>query len=265
MDDIQFQKLLDYLGYSWPGYRRVKKGVKKRIRRHMQRLGCGNIAAYLNTLAQQADSRRECELLMTVSISRFFRDRPLWEMLENQWLPDMVAGNLLPMKVWSAGCACGEEVYSFKIIWERARKRLGLLPELEVLATDRHPQYIGRAQSGIYNRSSLREVAAETAVDFFERRKGSKQVMVKEELKSSIRWQIRNLFDNPPESVFNLIFLRNNILTYCRQKDQIRVLPGIIEHLEPGGLLIVGCHEILPPGFGSLIPTAELPYVFRRE
>lgn len=265
MDDIQFQKLLDYLGYSWPGYRRVKKGVKKRIRRHMQRLGCKHVDPYIGLLAQQADRRQECELLMTVSISRFFRDPLLWTMIEHQWLPAMITKNPLSVRVWSAGCACGEEVYSFRIIWERVRKRFELLPELEFLATDRHPHYIERAQSGIYNRGSLREVAAETAADFFERRKGSKQFVIKAELKRNIRWQIRNLFDNPPESIFNMIFLRNNILTYCRQKDQIRVLHDIIGHLEPEGLLIIGRNEILPSGFETLIPTAELPYVYKKK
>ncbi|UCD79889.1 MAG: hypothetical protein JSW26_00200 [Desulfobacterales bacterium] len=264
MDDIQFQKLLDFLGYSWPGYRKVRKAVKKRIRRHMQRLGCVDINAYLNILAHRTDSRQECELLMTVSISRFFRDRPLWEMLEHRWLPDIIAKNPTSMRVWSAGCACGEEVYSFKIIWENVRKKLGSLPPLEVLASDRHPQYIGRAQSGIYNRSSLREVAAEVAVVFFERRKGSKQIVIKDDLKSNIRWEIRHLLGDPPESVFQLIFLRNNILTYCRQKNQIRALIGIVERLESGGLFIIGCRESLPSGVVNLVPTAELPYVFQK-
>jgi chemotaxis protein methyltransferase CheR len=265
MDDIQFQKLLDYLGYSWAGYRKVRKGVKKRIRRHMQRLGCGDINVYLNILAHRTDSRQECELLMTVSISRFFRDRPLWEMLEHRWIPDIISKNPMSMTVWSAGCACGEEVYSFKMIWEHLKKRLGSLPPLEVLATDRHPQYIGRAQRGIYNRSSLREVDAATAAAFFERRKGSKQFVIKDELKSSIRWEIRHLLHDPPDSVFNLIFLRNNILTYCRQKDQIRALEGIIDHLQPAGLLIIGCREVLPFEVGTLVPTAEFPYVFLKK
>jgi chemotaxis protein methyltransferase CheR len=265
MDDRQFQKLLDYLGYSWAGYRKVRKGVKKRIRRHMQRLGCGDINTYLNIMTHQADSRQECELLMTVAISRFFRDRPLWEMLEHRWLPEMIAENIMPLSVWSAGCGCGEEVYSFKIIWEQLKKRFELLPPLEVLATDRHPQYIGRAQSGIYNRSSLREAAAEEAAAFFERRKASKQFVIKEELKSNIRWEIRHLLDDPPERVFNLIFLRNNILTYCCQKDQIRALSEIIKHLEPGGLFIIGLHETLPIEVGNLVPTPEIPYVYKKK
>ena len=84
MDDAQFRKLLEFLRYSRAGYRRVRKGVKKRIHRHMQQLGCRDITAYLNLLENQTDYRYECELLMTVSISRFFRDRRLWQMLESQ-------------------------------------------------------------------------------------------------------------------------------------------------------------------------------------
>lgn len=265
MDDRQFQMLLDYLGYSWTGYRKVRKGVKKRIRGHMQRLGCGDINTYIDILAHQDDSRQECELLMTVAISRFFRDRSLWEMLEHRWLPEMIADNVMPLTVWSAGCGCGEEVYSFIIIWEQLKKRLESLPPLEVLATDRNPQYIGRARSGIYNRSSLREATAEEVAAFFERRKGSKQFVIKEELKSNISWEIRHLLDDPPDRIFNLILLRNNILTYCRQKDQIRALSEITMHLEPGGLFIIGFHETLPFEAAALTPTAEFPYVFRRN
>ncbi len=116
MDDDQFRKLLEYLDYSWRGYRKVRKGVKKRIRRHMQQLYCRDISAYLKVLERQPVRRQECELLMTVSISRFFRDRRLWEMLENRWLPDIIAKNLKALKVWSAGCGCGQEPYSFKIV-----------------------------------------------------------------------------------------------------------------------------------------------------
>ncbi len=264
MDDIQFQKLLDFLGYSWAGYRKVRKGVKKRIRRHMQRLGCRDVTAYLILLDHQAASRHECELLMTVSISRFFRDRCLWQMLEYRWLPDIIAREPLQINVWSAGCACGEEVYSFKIVWERLKTRFESLPMLELLATDRHPQYIGRARSGIYNRSSLREVAADVRTGFFESRKGSKQFAIKEELKSDIRWEVGHLPTEPSGSVFDVIFLRNNILTYCRRESQIRALSSILNCLAAGGLFITGCHEGLPFKTGELVPLAELSYVFQK-
>jgi chemotaxis protein methyltransferase CheR len=264
MDDHQFQILLEYLQYSWSGYRRVRRGVKKRIQRHMQQLGCRNMTDYLKVLDLEPSTRHECEFLMTVSISRFLRDRRLWEMLERRWLPGMIANVPAALKVWSAGCACGEEVYSFKIIWEQLGRQFNNMPALDLLATDRHPQYLERARSGIYNRSSLREVAPDWRQLYFKSRQGSRQYVIKDHLKSRIRWEIHHLSTEPPGEDFNIICLRNNVLTYYRQEARKKALAGILNHLSPDGLLIIGCHETLPFQRQSLRPMAELSYVFKK-
>jgi chemotaxis methyl-accepting protein methylase len=123
MNDEQFRQLLDYFQYSWAGYRKVRKGVKKRISRHMQELQCSNIAPYLNLIEVDDKLRLECERRMTVSISRFFRDRKLWLDLESEILPRLIESEKENLKVWSAGCARGEEIYSFKLVWERLKTR----------------------------------------------------------------------------------------------------------------------------------------------
>ena len=265
MDDDQFRKLLEYLDYSWSGYRKVRKGVKKRIRRHMQQLHCRDISAYLEVLDRQPDRRRNCELLMTVSISRFFRDRRLWEILENRWLPHIIARNPLKVKVWSAGCGCGQEPYSFKIVWEHLKKDFESLPQLEVVATDRHPRYLEHALSGVYSLSSLKEVAVEDRAVFFENRKGAKLFGIRDELKSDVHWKIHHLLTDPPGADFNVIFLRNNILTYCRQEAQKKVVINVLNCLAPGGLFIIGCHETLPYKTDRLFPLDRFAYVFCRK
>ncbi len=265
MDDNQFRALLDYLGYSWSGYRKVRKGVKKRIHRHMRRLECRDVYTYLNLLAHQTETRHECELLMTVSISRFFRDRHMWQMLENSWLPAILARNPPQFGVWSAGCACGEEVYSFKMAWAHLRRDFNLLPPLEILATDRNPRHIDRARCGIYNRSSLREVSAEDRATFFESRKGAKQFVIKNGYKRDITWQVRNLLTELPRQHFQIIFLRNNILTYCCQEVQLKAMLRISDRLVPRGLLILGCHERLPLKTAELTPLDGFPYVYRKN
>jgi chemotaxis protein methyltransferase CheR len=223
------------------------------------------MTAYLKLLKVQAGSRHECELLMTVPISRFFRDRQLWLMLESRWLPDIIAGDFFTVAVWSAGCACGEEVYSLKIIWQQLNNRFDSLPQLEILATDRHPQRIERARSGIYSRSSLREVASGLCNRYFDRVRGSKQFAIKEELKSNIHWEIRDLMTDPPGSAFQIIFLRNNLLTYCRAEDQVSAINSILNCLAPGGLFIIGCREGLPFETSELGPLAECPYVYKKD
>ena len=74
-----------------------------------------------------------------------------------------------------------------------------------------------------------------------------------------------DLLAEPSGSVFHVIFLRNNILTYCRQEDQISALEVILNCLAPGGLFIIGCHETLPFETGELVPMAECPYVYMKK
>ncbi len=265
MDDCQFRKLLEYLDYSWSGYRKVRKGVKKRIQRHMQQLYCRDISAYLMILERQPARRQECELLMTVSISRFFRDRLLWEMLEKRWLPHIIAGKPLEMRVWSAGCGCGQEPYSFKIVWEHLKKHFDFLPRLVVMATDRHPRYLEHALSGVYSLSSLKEVAVEDRAAFFENRQGAKQFVIRDELKSDVHWKIHHVLTDTPDTDFNLIFLRNNVLTYCRQEARKKAVISVLNSMTPGGLFIIGCHETLPFKTDRLISMDSFPYVFYRK
>ena len=84
MHDQEFRQIIDFFQLSWPGYRKVSKGVKKRIGRHMQELGCRSVDAYLDRLSVRLEDKARCQQLLTVSISRFFRDRRLWEIMENR-------------------------------------------------------------------------------------------------------------------------------------------------------------------------------------
>jgi len=144
--DDSFRQLLEFFDLSWSGYRKVRKGVKKRIHRHMQQMGCRHISDYLAVLEKDRTCRRMCEQLLTVSISRFFRDWRLWEILAQDLLPEMVAHYPKRLTVWSAGCASGEEAYSFKIVWEQLKQKTGPLPDLYLLATDTNSETLARAR-----------------------------------------------------------------------------------------------------------------------
>ncbi len=263
MDDDQLRRLLAYLDYSWSGYRKVRKGIKKRIHRHMQQLNCRNISAYLRVLEQHPDRKQECELLMTVSISRFFRDRKFWQMLEKSWLPAIIAENPSEINVWSAGCGCGQEPYSFKVIWERLKQHSESMPQLKLVATDKNPQYLENAMGGIYSLGSLKEVDPGDRAAHFDRLIGAKnQFVIKDELKSDICWKIHDLNNKPPGRDFVIIFMRNNILTYYRPQQQKTTVNRILRCLRAGGLFIIGCHEALPFETDQLNPIDRFPYIF---
>jgi chemotaxis protein methyltransferase CheR len=265
MDDDQFRQLLDWFDFSWSGYRKVRKGVKKRISRHMQELKCTNIDAYLNLMNQSAELRQECEKRMTVSISRFFRDRQLWQGLEDDLLPRMIESKMKVLRVWSAGCARGEEVYSFKIVWDRLNKKYEQLPEIEIVATDIHPGYIKKARTGVYSKSSLKEVRPQIREHYFDIRKSGNRFDIKAAFKKGIDWQVQDIFSDPPGAAFDIIFLRSNLLTYYKAHLKIEGLKSVLKALAPDGWLIVGSHEKLPSAVSNMQRHHSIPWAYRQD
>ena len=132
------------------------------------------------------------------------------------------------------------------------------------MATDRHPRYLEYARNGVYNFSSLKAVGIQDRAAFFESRKDAKEFAVKADLKSDVHWKVHHLLTDPPGKNYNLIFLRNNVLTYCRREAQKKAVISILNCLAPGGLFIIGCHETLPLETDRLISMDRFPYVFRR-
>jgi chemotaxis protein methyltransferase CheR len=264
MDDDQFRQLLDWFDFSWSGYRKVRKGVKKRISRHMQELECSNISGYLDLLNKSPEMRQECEKRMTVSISRFFRDRKLWHDLEDDVLPCMIEREKKTLRVWSAGCARGEEVYSFRIIWDRLSKKCKQLPEIEIMATDINPVYIDKARAGVYAKSSMKEVPREVREQYFDIRKSGNRFDIKAAFKRHIEWKVQDVFSDCPGSEFDIIFLRNNLLTYYREDQKRKGLESVLKALAPGGWLIVGSHEKLPSGVSNMHLHISIPWAYRQ-
>ncbi len=265
MEDDQFRQLLDRLNFAWPGYRKVRKGVKKRISRHMQELNCPNMKTYLDLLEQSEAVRKECEMRMTVSISRFFRDRKLWVDLEEDILPRMIETHPKRLQVWSAGCARGEEVYSFRIVWQRLKQAYEHLPGLNITGTDKHPVYIEKARAGVYSKSSLKEVPPEMREHYFDIRKSGHRFDVKAFVKAGIDWKVQNIFAEPPGSGFDIIFLRNNLLTYYKDPLKEEGLNRVVKALAPDGWMIVGSHEKMPAAASNFRRHHSIPWAYRQE
>jgi len=264
MDDRHFRQLLDHFGYSWNGYRRVRKGVKRRISRHMQQVGCRNAQEYLNRLDTDSGLRRQFESLMSVSVSRFFRDQVLWKLMEDHVVPEIIRENREKVRFLSAGCACGEEVYSFKIVWDMVHARLGCMPELEIVATDINPDYLRRAQKGRYSKSSLREVLLELRDIYFVYSRTDGLYRIAPSMTAGISWKVQNLVKGSLQGNFQVIFLRNGILTYYKDELRETMFRKILGSLSKGGFLIVGSHENLPVETRDLFPFRGQRYVFRK-
>ena len=261
LGDNEFRYLLDHLDRPWTGYRKVRKGVKKRLRHHMQSLGCKSVEAYLRKLQELPDERQLCEHYLLVTISRFFRDRELWHDLKIRLLPCLFEIFSPPVRIWSAGCACGEEPYSLAMIL----KDLHDPPAVTLLATDIQSVCLDRARQGIYNRSSLKELPGQMRQAYFDSLPGGRGFRIRRDRLPPVRWQRRHLLDSPPAGLFHLIMLRNNLLTYYQGPRLGSAFDRILGVLAPGGYLVVGSHEKPPRSRFRLQRDERCPWVYRRE
>lgn len=260
LSDPEFSRILQKFDLSWEGYRRVRKGIRKRLRRKWIELGLTRVEDFLAALDADPALAAECRRLLTVSVSRFFRDRELWHALAQDILPSLAGQDQI--RAWSAGCARGEEVYSLKIVHDQWRQRTGSVPGLEILATDLNPLYLDQARAGVYGQGSLREVPEEVRGEYFEKLPGRKQYRVAEFLREGLVWQEHDLLSDPPPGRFNLVLVRNNVLTYESPATRVQVLDRVMAGLLPGGGLIIGAKEELPKQRPDLRPWPGLGYVF---
>lgn len=218
----------------------------------MESLGCSSIEEYLDVLDENPAEQETLLFYLRITISRFFRDRKLWISLADSVFPFLLEQNDA-LKIWCAGCCCGEEVYSLNILHQA---HWASCSSIEILATDANDACLERAQKGIFQKSSLREVGPTMLSTCFHPSVHRNEFAINQTLKNGITWKNHDFFSALPDRGFHAVFLRNNLLTYHSLGVQSNVLNRILQSLLPGGFLVIGSHEILPPQTFNLVPTA---------
>jgi len=226
--------------------------VCRRLRRRCDELALPDLDAYRAYLETHPDEWKTLEALTPITISRFFRDRAVWAVLEREVLPALAADRD-PLSAWSAGCASGEEPYSLALLWRHP---------LSILATDVDPVMLRRAAEATYEVSSLKELP----VDARERleRRGDAYV-VPPEIRRAVVFDRHDLRDPPPGGKFDLVLCRNVAFTYFDDASQQRALDHLAAALRPGGALVLGLHESLPDPAPQFEPWPNARAVLRRS
>ncbi len=255
------------LRLRWEGFRGVRAQVCKRMGRRVKELGLESGAAYRARLESDEAEWAVLDSFCRITISRFYRDHRVFDVLREELLPallrDARARGETVFRVWSAGCASGEEPYTVAVLF-----RLGLAPafpelRLELLATDADDALLARARRGCYPPGTLRELPAEWASRAFTLTAEGEQCLAPE-FREDITFRCQDLRSEQPPGPFHLMLCRNVAFTYFAPPLQREVLARLMERLVPGGLLVIGAHESLPEGpTGLERPAGALP-LFRR-
>lgn len=240
---------LPSLGLSPTALRR--RNIRRRVMQRMASLGVHDFQVYLALLRITPGEREALRPLLTVTISRFFRNRKVFDTLARHILAPLSAKGS-PARAWSAGCASGEEAFTLRILWEELPAPR---PLLSILATDVDEACLGRAAAGLYSESSLREVPGPIAEKYFLREEG--KYRLREDVVRSVTFQRHDLLFEPPPGVFDIILCRNAAFTYFAPGRRMEIAESIASALPPGGALVLGRTEKLPPGTSAWFTPAR--------
>ncbi len=266
-DCVRFlQWSLPRLRMQWRGFRRVRRQVCKRIRGRISELNLRDSTAYRHYLMGHPEEWPVLDACCRVTISRFYRDRAVFDSLHKDILPALAERTLAAEKedlsCWSVGCASGEEAFTLRIIWNLSlRARFpGLV--LRIVATDADAHMLERARNGCYGRGSLKELPSGWLEKAF--RRSGRLFRIRKAFREGIEFCKQEIREQMPEDLFDLILCRNLVFTYFEPSLQREILEPLSQRLVPGGVLVIGKHESLPPGTAGLSSYSRNLGIYRR-
>lgn len=263
-DCVEFlQWALPRLHRRWPGFRKVRTQVCKRIERRCRALDLAGPRAYRDYLERHPAEWESLDRLCPITVSCFYRDKAVFDFIGRVLLPHLARGARQP-RALCLGCASGEEPYTLSLAWHfQVAPSHGETP-LRIVATDVLPELLERARAACYPASSLKLLPAGWRARAFVM--AADRFCLREEYREGIEFMLEDVRNALPEGCFNLILCRNLVFTYFDEGVQRQILARLLARLAPGGALVIGRREILPSGIAGLTPWpgAEGLGIFRR-
>jgi two-component system CheB/CheR fusion protein len=202
-----------------------------------------NYSAYLNYLHSHREESARLVNLFWINYSGFFRDREVWDGLEARFLPTLLAAKApeQPIRVWSAGCASGQEAYSLAMLLGKFMTREELQRRVTIYATDVDRAALDEAKQAYYSLEQVQGIVASPLIEeYFERRSGSWRF--RQEKICPVIFSQHNLLTDPPLKEIDLMLCRN-VLIYFNPEYWKRVLTSLGSALSSRGLLVLGKAE----------------------
>jgi len=240
-----------------------RRGIKRRLERRMTDIGVSGFDQYLSRVKEDPEERNHLAEILTVTISRFFRDKDVFARMEASVIPSILQKGREELRAWSIGCASGEEPYSLAILWKEKFQDRWPTIRFVILATDIDGGLLKRARQGRYKGSSLREVPEDLRGNAFRLENGF--FVLNQAIRQSVRFKQHDMLQEEPFPGMDVIFCRNMAFTYFSKERQMDVLKKICLSLEEGGYLCIGKTENLPLMYPTLfIPVYQKERIYRK-
>ncbi|MBW6435548.1 PAS domain S-box protein [Actinoplanes hulinensis] len=263
--DPTFEALLVYLketrGFDFTGYKR--SSLMRRVRRRMSQVGTPGCPEYLDHLQVHPDEFTALFNTILINVTAFFRDADAWEYLRDEVLEPMVAGRPgdSMIRVWSAGCASGQEAYTLAMALAEILGVERFKERVKIYATDVDEEQLNEARQAAYGDREVQGLAPELVERYFEQVNG--RFVFRKDLRRSVIFGRNDLVQDAPISRIDLLTCRNTLM-YFNAETQARILGRFHFALAETGVLFLGKAEMLL-GHSSLFTPIDLKRrVFRR-
>ena len=244
--DSHFEQILQYLqqtrGFDFIGYKRPT--LMRRVSRRMESVGAESHEAYLDYLQVHQEELEPLFNTILINVTSFYRDPEVWAALSQKVLPALLAEKNLdqPIRVWSAGCATGEEPYTVAMALAEAVGLDAARERVKIYATDIDDEALNEARAATYDELQVADVPQDLLGKYFQRN-GAKYT-VNHNLRRSVIFGRHDVIQDAPISHIDLLLCRNTLM-YFNADAQARILARFYFALNPGGSLMLGRAEML--------------------
>lgn len=216
--------------------------VVRRIERRLLLNHSDNLEDYVEKVTSDPDEMNLLYKDLLIGVTQFFRDLDAFEILEDRILPDLVSKSKKTdeLRIWSAGCATGEEAYTIAILIHERFTLLNLPINVRIFATDVHRASLESASVGVYSDASVVDVSPQRMERYFTKCKEGWKISP--DIRNMVVFAPHNLIKDAPFTRMDLITCRN-MLIYLQPLAQKKVLSLFHFALRTGGILFLGPSE----------------------
>jgi two-component system CheB/CheR fusion protein len=256
--DPQFEVLLEHLkrnrGFDFTGYKR--SSLMRRVLRRMAAVGIDSFLEYVDFLEVHPQEFNNLFNTILINVTSFFRDVEAWTFLASEVIPQLLAKNNGELRIWSAGCASGEEAYTIAMLFCEALGPDKFHERVKIYATDLDDDALLRGRVASYPEQSLKEVPEHLKEKYFIKNNGN--WTFRPEFRRCVIFGRHDLVQDAPISRLDLLTCRNTLM-YLNAETQSRILNRFHFAIKDRGFLFLGKAEMLLSN-SALFTPIELKY-----
>ena len=252
----------DARGFDFTGYKR--SSLARRIRKRMYEAGSADYVEYRDRLESSAEEFGHLFNTILINVTGFFRDVETWTFLQREIMPELLA-DIDPareIRVWSAGCASGEEAYSLAIAFSEALGIEESAKRVKIYGTDVDDEALRDARVGLYSTKALEGLSPELRDKYFEQ--NGTQFAFRPDLRRRVIFGRHDITRDAPISRLDLLVCRNTLM-YFNVETQSQVIDRFHFALRERGYLFLGKAEMLLSDGERFEVVSMRQRIFRRR